>query len=173
MSNRLHLLPLIARVLLGLIFFVFGLNGFLGFLPQPPLPEGAGAFIGSLIATGYLFPLLKGTEVLAGALLLSNRFVPLALTLLAPILVNIVAFHALLAGGGLGLPLVLLAPVVVNIAAFHLRFTPAQVGLSLAILALELFLAWSYRAAFAPMLSAAATPTLVRPAQELVGASVA
>lgn len=147
MSNRLHLLPLIARVLLGLIFFVFGLNGFLGFLPQPPLPEGAGAFIGSLIATGYLFPLLKGTEVLAGALLLSNRFVPLALALLAP--------------------------VVVNIAAFHLRFTPAQVGLSLAILALELFLAWSYRAAFAPMLSAAATPTLVRPAQELVGASVA
>lgn len=125
-------LPTIARIALGLAFFVFGLNGFLQFLPQPPMSGAPADFLGALFVTGYMFPLIKGTEVLAGALLLSNRFVPLALTLLAPILVNIVAFHALLAGGGLGLPLVLLA--------------------------LEVALAYFYRDAFAPMLRARVEP---------------
>jgi uncharacterized membrane protein YphA (DoxX/SURF4 family) len=120
-------LVLSARVLLGLVFVVFGLNGFLHFLPQPPMPEGAQAFAGALFATGYFFPLLKGTEIVAGSLLLSGRYVPLALTLLAPIVVNIVAFHVFLAPG---------------------------IGLPLAILVLELFLAWAYRAAFRPMLAA-------------------
>jgi uncharacterized membrane protein YphA (DoxX/SURF4 family) len=101
-------LPTIARLLLGAIFFVFGLNGFLGFLPAPPLSPEAGSFMGALAATGYFFPLLKGTEVIAGALLLGNRFVPLALVVLAPIAVQITAFHAFLAGG-LGLPIVILA----------------------------------------------------------------
>ncbi|MBK6577710.1 MAG: DoxX family protein [Sandaracinaceae bacterium] len=125
-------LPTIARLGLGLAFLVFGLNGFLQFLPQPPMSGAPADFLGALFVTGYMFPLIKGTEVLAGALLLSNRFVPLALTLLAPILVNIVAFHALLAGGGLGLPLVLLA--------------------------LEVALAYFYRDAFAPMLRARVEP---------------
>ena len=125
-------LPTIARLGLGLAFLVFGLNGFLQFLPQPPMSGAPADFLGALFVTGYMFPLIKGTEVLAGALLLSNRFVPLALTLLAPLLVNIVAFHALLAGGGLGLPLVLLA--------------------------LEVALAYFYRDAFAPMLRARVEP---------------
>ena len=125
-------LPTIARLGLGLAFLVFGLNGFLQFLPQPPMSGAPADFLGALFVTGYMFPLIKGTEVLAGALLLSNRFVPLALALLAPILVNIVAFHALLAGGGLGLPLVLLA--------------------------LEVALAYFYRDAFAPMLRARVEP---------------
>lgn len=117
-----------ARVVLGLAFFVFGLNGFLHFLPQPPMSGPPANFAGALFATGYMFPLIKGTEVAASLLLLSNRFVPLALAVLAPVLINIVAFHAFLAPAGLALPLVLLA--------------------------LELYLARSYRDAFAPMLHA-------------------
>lgn len=125
-------LPTIARWLFGTVFFVFGLNGFFHFIPQPPLPEGpATQFLGGLMAAGYFFPLLKGTEVVAGILLLSNRFVPLALTLLAPIVVNIVAFH------------VLLAPAL-PMAAF--------------LLASEIYLAWVYRDAFRGVLAAKAAP---------------
>src|SRR5262245_50252873 len=91
-------LPTAARILLGSIFVIFGLNGFFHFLPPPPAPPPAQAFMGALAATGYFFPLLKATEVTAGALLLAG-FVPIALTLLAPIIVNIVAFHAFLAPG--------------------------------------------------------------------------
>ena len=127
-------LPLIVRTLLGLVFFVFGLNGFLHFLPQPPLPGRAGEFIGALIGTGYLFTLVKAVEVSAGALLLAGRFVPLAITLLAPIVVNIVMFHLVLAPGGYPM----------------LAF----------LVGAELFLAWSYRTSFAPMLRGDAKPVL-------------
>ncbi|MBL8678674.1 MAG: DoxX family protein [Myxococcales bacterium] len=121
------------RVVLGLVFVVFGLNGFFHFLPQPPMPAAAGAFLGGLAAAGYMFPLIKGVEVLAGALLLSNRFVPLALTLLAPIVVNIVAFHTALAPPN---------PVTAI------------------VLGGELFLAWTYRSAFAGMLRSRVEPTI-------------
>jgi len=131
MKTVKNLLPTVARVLLGLSFFVFGLNGFLHFLPNPPHPAAADQFLGALFGTGYMFPLIKGTEVLAGIALLSNRFVPLGLTLLGPVLVNIIAFHAFLAPEGLGL----------------------VVGL----LVLELFVAWSYRASFKGVLAARAT----------------
>ncbi|MCA9535998.1 MAG: DoxX family protein, partial [Myxococcales bacterium] len=77
-------LPTAARLFLGLAFTVFGLNGFLHFLPMPPMSGEPAAFMGALAATGYMFPLIKGTEVVAGLLLLGNRLVPLALTLLAP-----------------------------------------------------------------------------------------
>jgi uncharacterized membrane protein YphA (DoxX/SURF4 family) len=132
--------PTAARVLLGLVFFVFGLNGFLNFLPAPPPSGPAGAFGTALAATGYMWPLIKGymwplikgTELVGGALLLSNRFVPLALALLAPVIVNIVAFHTALA-------------------------PPNPV--TFLVLGLELYLAWSYRDAFRPMLAARAVPT--------------
>jgi hypothetical protein len=125
--------PLIARVLLGLVFTVFGLNFFLHFLPEPSgMPPAAAAFGGALFATGYMMQMVKIVEIGAGLLLLGNRLVPLALTLLAPIIVNIVAFHAFLA--------------------------PAGLPMTLVILALELFLAWSYRAAFAPMLRTRVEP---------------
>jgi len=117
-----------ARLLLGAIFTVFGLNGFLHFIPQPPPSGLAAVFVGGLGATGYFFPLLKGTEVVTGLLLLSNRYVPLALTILAPIVVNIVAFHAFLAPSGMALPIV--------------------------IVALGLYLAYTERAVFAPLLQA-------------------
>jgi uncharacterized membrane protein YphA (DoxX/SURF4 family) len=100
--------PMIARYLLGLIFFVFGLNGFLNFLPAPPLAEAGLKFIMALVETGYLMPLVKGIEVFAGALLLAGYFVPLALLLLAPIVVNILLFHTILSPGA-PLPLIILA----------------------------------------------------------------
>jgi uncharacterized membrane protein YphA (DoxX/SURF4 family) len=94
-------LPPIARILMGIMFFVFGLNGFLNFIPRPnaPMPEVAVTFMGALTKTGYMLPLIFGTQVIVGALLLSNRFVPLALALalIAPVIVNIVAFHAFVA----------------------------------------------------------------------------
>lgn len=99
---------LIARLLLGVIFFVFGLNGFLNFLPAQPMPEPAMNFVMGLVGTGYMMPLIKGFEVLAGALLLSGFFVPLALLFLAPIVVNILLFHTILSPG-LAVPLVILA----------------------------------------------------------------
>jgi putative oxidoreductase len=98
-----------ARILLGLIFFVFGLNGFFHFLPQPPMSGPPAAFAGALFASGYMFPLIKGTEVLCSVLLLSGRFVPLALTVLAPVIVNIFCFHLFLAPSGLPLPIVIIA----------------------------------------------------------------
>jgi uncharacterized membrane protein YphA (DoxX/SURF4 family) len=127
-------LPALARVLMGLGFFVFGLNGFLNFIPQPktPLPEGATAFLGALMKTGYMLPLVMGTQLLVGALLLLNRFVPLALALITPIIVGIIAFHLFLAPSGL-------APGVV-------------------VAVLDLYLAWAYRGAFRPMLAMRAKP---------------
>jgi uncharacterized membrane protein YphA (DoxX/SURF4 family) len=101
-----------ARVLLGLVFFTFGLDGFLHFVPQPDpstMPPGAMALGAAFMASGYMFPLIKGSEVLVGALLLANRFVPLALVLLAPVMVNIFLFTAFLSPSGLALPIVLMA----------------------------------------------------------------
>lgn len=132
MKNYSSKLTLAARLILGLVFFVFGLNGFLHFIPQPPAPPAAAAFAGALFASGYFFPLLKSIEVLAGALLLAGLFVPLALTALAPIIVNIAAFHLFLAPGNY---------VVVGL-----------------ILSAEIYLGWAYRAAFAPMLAMRSRP---------------
>ena len=105
-------LPTVARVVLGLIFFVFGLNGFFNFLPPPEVPEAGGRFLGALMESGYLWSVIKGTEAVAGLLLLTGRFVPLALTVLAPIVVNIVLFHIFLAPGLEGMVLPLLSLVL-------------------------------------------------------------
>ena len=90
----------IARYLEGVIFLVFGLNGFLHFIPMPP-PQGlAGQFMGALFAS-HFFVLIFGVQVIGAMLLLANRFVPLALTILAPVIVNILAFHISMAPSGL------------------------------------------------------------------------
>src|SRR5712691_1269440 len=96
----------IARLLLGLIFLVFGLNGFLHFIPAGPLPSGtAGQFVGALFASNYLVVVFL-LQLIPALLLLINRYIPLALTLLAPIIVNILLFHILMAPSGLLLAIV-------------------------------------------------------------------
>lgn len=118
------------RILMGLPLIVFGLNGFLNFIPPPstPLPEPAAAFAGALVQTGYMMQLIGITQFVVGVFLVTNRFVPLALLLFAPFIVNSVAFHAFLERTGL-------APALV-------------------FLAFELVLAWAYRGAFRPVLAA-------------------
>jgi len=128
-------LPSAARILMGLVFLVFGLNGFLNFIPPPktPMPEGAVALFGGLMKAGYMFPLIFGTQAIVGAMLLANRFVPLAL--------------------------VLIAPVIVNIIAFHLFLEPSGIVPGAVVLLLEAYLAWVHRQAYRPLLARRATPT--------------
>ena len=102
----MRIVALIARLLLGLIFFVFGLNGFLQFLNMGPMPTGpAGQFIGALFQSHYLW-VVAALQVIGGALLLVNRFVPLGLVLLGPVIVNILLYHLLLNPAGIALALV-------------------------------------------------------------------
>ena len=96
---------LIARYLLGLIFFVFGLNGFLHFLPAPPPPGVAGQFVGALFVSHFLVVVFL-LELIPAILLLLNRYVPLALVLLSPVIVNIFLFHAFMAPSGIPLALI-------------------------------------------------------------------
>ena len=88
--------PALARILMGLPLVVFGLNGFLNFIPPPatPPPADAAAFAGVLMKSGYMMKIIGATQLIVGILLLSNCFVPLALVLFAPFMVNSIAFHA-------------------------------------------------------------------------------
>ncbi|MEX2044683.1 MAG: DoxX family protein [Opitutus sp.] len=126
--------PVIARFLLGLPLLVFGLNCFLNFIPPPPqaLPEAAAAFAGALFNSGYMMQLIGGTQLIVGVLLVANRFVPLALALFAPFMVNSIAFH--------------------------LRLEHSGLPMAAVFLGLELYLAWKYRHAYQPMLAARVTP---------------
>jgi len=122
----------IVRVLLGLMFLVFGLNGFLNFMPAPKdLPPDIMTVTTGLMKGGYL-AVVSGTEIIVAVLLLSNRFVPFALALLAPI--------------------------VVGIITFHLAVAPATIVPGIVVLVMELCLAWAYRGAFRPMLRARVSP---------------
>ncbi len=124
----------VVRILMGLPLFIFGLNLFFNFMPQPktPIAPAAMAFAGALMKTGYMMPLIGTTLMVVGALLLLNRFVPLALALFAPFIVNSIAFHVCLEHTGL--------------------------PMSATFLVLELYLAWAYRRAYRPMLAARTTP---------------
>jgi putative oxidoreductase len=108
----------IVRVLLGLLFFVFGMNGFLQFINQPP-PTGIALQFLSALLESREFAVIFGIQALGGALLLANRFVPLALILLAPIILNIVLFHFFMAPAGL--PLALVAAAMWAIVFFSVR----------------------------------------------------
>lgn len=92
---------IILQILLGLIFVVFGLNKFFGFISMPPLNETATNFMMSLGSSKYLFPLIGIIEIVCGLLLVSNRFVTISLLLLVPITFNILGFHLFLDQGGL------------------------------------------------------------------------
>src|SRR4029453_16101056 len=96
----MKIVVLIARLLLGLIFVVFGLNGFLNFLNMGPPPTGlAGQFIGALFLSHYYW-VVAALQIVGGVLLLVNRFVPLALVLLGPVIVNIICYHVFLHPSG-------------------------------------------------------------------------
>jgi uncharacterized membrane protein YphA (DoxX/SURF4 family) len=96
----MKIVTLIARILLGLVFLVFGLNGFLNFLSMGPMPTGlAGQFVGALVLSHY-FWVVAALQIVGGALLLVNRFVPLALVLLGPVIVNILCYHVFLNHAG-------------------------------------------------------------------------
>lgn len=91
-------LQLVLRLLLGLMFFVFGLNGFFMFIPVPPMPEGVGLFMQALVST-HILMVVKAVEVLVGIMFLTGKFLPLATVALAPITVCILLFHATLTPG--------------------------------------------------------------------------
>jgi uncharacterized membrane protein YphA (DoxX/SURF4 family) len=131
-NQRPQWLPAIARVLLGLAFLIFGLNGFLNFMPAPKnMPPDIMNVMGAVMKGGWM-TVVSGAEVIAALMLLTNRFVPLALALLAP--------------------------VIVGIITFHLAMAPATIGPGIVVLVLELYLAWAYRDAFRPMLAAKVSP---------------
>jgi putative oxidoreductase len=118
----------IARILLGLIFVIFGSNAFLHFLPMPPLPQGlAGDFMRVFFASGYVYA-IGAMQIVGGLLLFIKRFVPLGLTILAAIIFNILVFHA--------------------------RMLPEGFAPALVVTALEVFLLSRYRAAFAGLVRA-------------------
>ena len=95
-------LILVLRILLALILIVFGVNKFFGFMPKPKMPELAGNFMSAMMATGYLFKLVGATEVFVGLLLLFNKWIPLALVIIAPVAVNMIFFHLFLNPAGIG-----------------------------------------------------------------------
>lgn len=127
--------PHIARVLMGLAFLFFGIMGILmacGVMKAPDnMPEDIKTVNGALAKAGYII-VVSVTQALVGILLLINRFVPLALALIAPILVGILTFH--------------------------IAMQPAGIVPGAILSLLELYLAWSYRTAFCPMLKAKVTP---------------
>ena len=96
-----------ARLIFGLMLVVFSINFFFPFIPQPPPPEQAMKYLGGLMAAPYFFPVLKVTELVVGILLLTNIAVPLALVVIAPIIVQIFLFHTILAPAGAPLAILL------------------------------------------------------------------
>ncbi len=115
-----------ARVFLGLIFLVFGLNFFFQFLPTPPQTGGAAeSFTTGLFLSGYFFPFLKAIEIVLAIALLTGAFVPLALVVLMPISINIFMFHVFLTDNPL---------------------------MSVAILVLHIYVSWAYRDYYKPLL---------------------
>jgi len=122
----MKILTIIVRIVLGLVFVIFGSNAFLHFLPMPPLPQNlAGDFIKVFFASGYVY-VVGGMQLLSGLLLLIGKFVPLGLTVLGAIIFNIWVFHILMAPDG---------------------FPPAII-----VTLLWAFLVWQYRERFAGIL---------------------
>ena len=121
----MKIVEIIARVLLGLVFTVFGSNAFLHFIPMPPMSGPSGAFIGAMNETHYLY-VVAGCQVAGGLILLIGRYIPLGLTLLGSVIVNILCFH-----------------IFMNHEGWQLASVVA---------ALALFLLWRHRANFAGLL---------------------
>jgi putative oxidoreductase len=115
----MKILSLIARILLGLVFLIFGLNGFLHFIPQPPMPDTPDGRFLTLLVTVHYVEAISLVEVVAAVLFLVGRFVPLALVLIGPVIVNILLFHLLMQPATIVPGLV--AAVLWFIIFFHVR----------------------------------------------------
>lgn len=109
----------IARILLGLIFTIFGLNGFLHFIPTPPMAAGPASNFLSALSQSHYMDVVFVLQLICGLLVLADHFLPLALTILAPIIVNIILFHASMAPEGL--PLALVTTVLWFLTAYPIR----------------------------------------------------
>jgi hypothetical protein len=120
----MRIASLVARYLAGVIFLVMGLNGFLNFIPLPPPGGVAGQFMGALYVSHYVW-VIFAFQVIAGLLLLVNRYVPLAVAMLAPVIVNILTFHIFMAPSGL--PLAFLVAILWT--AIFMEARPAFSGL--------------------------------------------
>lgn len=115
----MKIVVLVARILLGVVFFVFGLNGFLKFIPMGQLPSGlAGQFVSVLVQSHYVL-FVSAFQLAGGALLLVNRYVPLGLALLAPVIANILAYHLLMDPPGIGLGIIV--AILWGILAYRYR----------------------------------------------------
>ena len=112
-------LQLGARLLLGLGFFIFGINGFLQFMPNPPVTAEAGALLGAFAKTGYFFPMIKIIELLVGVLLLANFLAPLAVVLITPILIGITTIHLFL--NPAGIPMMIFLHVLHGVLVYGYR----------------------------------------------------
>jgi uncharacterized membrane protein YphA (DoxX/SURF4 family) len=123
----MKIVVIIARILLGLLFFVFGLNGFLYFIPMPPMPPSDATTFSLILMRSHYLYLISGTQVVAGFLLLIGQFVALAEVLLAAMLANILVFHITLMHQG--------------------------IGMGILGLVLWLIVAWGYRAQLLPILA--------------------
>ncbi len=132
MEKLSRLAPTLARFALGLPMTLIPISYFFG-LAHPPHEGEALRAVEAFVGTGYLMDLVKATELAAGLALLANRFVPLALVVLAPVMVNILAFHLFLEPGTIAFPAVLAA--------------------------LQAYLGYAHRGAFAPMMRARAEST--------------
>ncbi|QRN99575.1 DoxX family membrane protein [Archangium violaceum] len=123
-------LEVVVRWLMGAVFVLFGASKFYPFMPTPPVPPEAATFIAALMTSGYMWPLLGVIEVMGGALLLSGRYIPISVAILAPVITNIALYLLLLAKTGPGMVMALF------------------------LVSCELFLLWRYRQRWALMVAA-------------------
>ena len=111
-----------ARIIFGLIFLIFGLNGLFHFMPTPPPTPEAGAFLGALFKSGYIFPIVTAVKIFVGVALLSNVLVPFALVVLTPIMVVINLHHVFLDPATLAMPIVLAAIQAYLVYAYRAHY---------------------------------------------------
>ena len=124
MVAPMKLVATISRYLLGIVFLVFGLNGFLQFIPPQPLPPLAMQFF-TVIVVSHFTVMVFAFQILVGVLFLVNRYVPLAIVIVAALLVNILTFHITMQPAGLPIPIVVLILWVI----LALDHRPAFTGL--------------------------------------------
>lgn len=117
-------IALISRVILGLVFFIFGLNGFFHFIPVPQAPEQASQFMLAIIKTGYLMPLIKVVEVISGLGLLTGLFIPLCLVLITPVLINIFLFNLVLNPSAFWMNIVITIPYLFLLIKNYKQLSP-------------------------------------------------